>query len=223
MSGSTDPMSPIVRDPKPTRSRPCFDAIVMAASAGGIQALSEVLGSLPADLPVPVVVVQHRPEKSPDLLPRVLGRHTFLPVKTTSLSERLHPGTVYLAPAGLHLQVLADRTVIPMDGRRIQHVLSSANPLFTSASEVYDGRLIAVVLSGSGSDAAEGVRQVKAHGGTAIAQDKATSAFFGMPHAAIATGCIDRVLAVQDIGPALVHLVDTGSFPDEAAGIARSE
>ena len=82
-----------------------FDIIVLAASAGGVQAVSRLLSTLPADLPVPIVLVQHRSTHHPFLLPRVLGRRTSLKVKTAVAGERLHTGTVYVAPPDKHLLI----------------------------------------------------------------------------------------------------------------------
>lgn len=183
------------------------DLVVIAASAGGIQALQEILSGLPASFPAPIAIVQHRSRHHPDLLARVLGWHTPLRVKLVEESETLRPGTVYVAPPDLHLTVRADRSLALADGSRIRHVLSSANPLFTSAAEVFGGRLVAVILSGLGRDATDGVQGVKAAGGTVIAQNKATSQHFGMPQSAIATGCVDLILPLEDIAPALVRLV----------------
>jgi two-component system chemotaxis response regulator CheB len=181
--------------------------VVIAASAGGVEALKTVLSGLPANFPIPVAVVQHRTATPPNLLSRVLGRHTRLAVKTAEQAERMQPGTVYLAPPDLHLTVGPDRTACLMDGQRIRHVRSSANPLFATAAEVLGGRVLAVVLTGGDRDATDGVQTVRAHGGTIIAQDEATSACFAMPRSAIETGCVSRVLPLPDIAPALVDLV----------------
>ena len=94
-----------------------------------------------------------------------------------------------------------------VDGRRIRHLLCSANPLFDSSAAILGSQAIAVVLTGSGMDATDGVQSIKAHGGTVIAQDEATSEHFGMPSAAIRTGAVDHVLPIGDIVPTLMRLV----------------
>ena len=190
---------------------PPYNLIVMAASFGGVQALREILGKLPADFPAPIAIVQHRSTEPPNMLAKVLGRATLLAVKTAEEGETMRPGTVYLAPSDHHLQVQSGGVFHLMDGRRIHHLQSSANPLFDSAAGVFDGHLIAVVLTGSAHDATEGVQSVKARGGLVIAQDEATSEAFGMPGSAIATGCVDRILPLQEIGPALCRLVEAGA------------
>jgi two-component system chemotaxis response regulator CheB len=98
----------------------------------------------------------------------------------------------------------ADLRVALADGRKIRGVLSSANPLFESAARALPSRVIAVVLTGYDRDGTDGVQAVKRSGGIVIAQDEATSESFGMPRSAIETGCVDRVLPLQEIGPALV-------------------
>jgi two-component system chemotaxis response regulator CheB len=184
-----------------------YDLVVMAASAGGVQALQAVLSVLPVDFPVPIAVVQHRSTRLPNLLVRVLARHTPLTVKMAEPSEAMQPGTVYLAPPDLHLSVQSDGTLALSGGQKIRHVRSSANPLFESAAGAFGGRIIAVVLTGGDRDATDGVQSVKAHGWTVITQDEATSQCFGMPHAAIETGCVDWVLPLEDIGPRLIDLM----------------
>jgi two-component system, chemotaxis family, protein-glutamate methylesterase/glutaminase len=186
---------------------PPFGLVVMAASAGGVQALQQVLSSLPADFPAPICVVQHRSLHTPDLLPGVLGRSTRLKVKRSQPGERMEPGTVYLAPIDAHLLVNPDRTLAMTDGTRIRHVLSSANPLFISAAQATGKGTIGVVLTGNDGDATDGVQAIKQEGGLVIAQDRATSQNFGMPGSAIRTGAVDYILPLNLIGPALVDLV----------------
>lgn len=150
-------------------------------------------------------MVQHRTQHLPDLLPKVLGRRSTLPVKRAEPGEPILPGRVYLAPIEKHLVVQPDRTFAFRDGRRIRYVLSSANPLFTTAAEAL-GPVIGVVLTGKGADAPDGVQSIKAAGGIVIAQDQATAEHFEMPKSAIATGAVELVLPLEEIGPRLVKL-----------------
>jgi two-component system chemotaxis response regulator CheB len=183
-----------------------YDLVAIVASTGGVKALEEILAWLPADFPVPIAVVQHRSTQHPNLLARVLGRHTELTVKLAEEGEVLQPGKVYLAQPDLHLVVNDNRTLGLRNGHRIRHVLSSGNPLFESAAQALGERVIAIVLTGYDSDGTDGVQAVKNAGGTVIAQDEASSQAFNMPRSAIETGCVDRVLALGEIGPALVQL-----------------
>jgi two-component system chemotaxis response regulator CheB len=124
----------------------------------------------------------------------------------------MKPGTVYLAQPHLHLTVDGAHRFALVDHRRIRHLRSSANPLFSSAAEVFGPRLLAVVLTGLARDGTDGVQVVKKHGGTVIAQSEETCEEFSMPRSAIGTGCVDLVLPLEEIGPMLVRLV-TGERP----------
>ena len=186
---------------------PRYGLVAIAASAGGITALQALLSTLPRNLPVPVAVVLHRSRREVDLLPKVLGRSSTLPVRLAEPGKAVQPGTVYVAPADAHLVVGSDRRFELMDGGRIRHVLSSANPLFSSAAQVL-GPVIGVVLTGMGKDGSDGVQAVKQAGGIVIAQDEATSEWFSMPRSAIATGAVDYVLPLDRIGTKLLELLD---------------
>lgn len=185
------------------------DLVALAASAGGIQAISQILSALPASFPVPLAVVLHRGAGAPQALPRILARQTMLTVKLAEEGDVLRPGMVYVAPADRHLTVDADRKLHLGDGRRIKFVSSSANPLLDSAAASLGGRIIAIVLTGSGSNGTDGVQAVKATGGIVIAQDPATAMQAGMPRAAIDTGAVDYVLPLGEIAHALVRLTAT--------------
>jgi two-component system chemotaxis response regulator CheB len=203
------------RKPEPgwrDRSSPYFDLVVLAASADGVQALGQILSTLPVDWPIPVAVVQHRPPVQPNYLPQVLGRRTPLPVRLAEAGETLQPGTVYLSQPDRHLILEPDRTLTYHDGRRIRHLRSSAIPLLSSAAGVLGKRLIAVVLTGSGSDGTDGVQAVRDGGGIVIAQDPFTTRHPGMPSSAIRTGAVHYVLPLTEIGPALRSLVLEGRF-----------
>jgi two-component system, chemotaxis family, protein-glutamate methylesterase/glutaminase len=184
-----------------------FDIVVLAGSAGGLDALTAVLSSLPRDFPIPVAVTQ-----GPNLLADILSRHTALRVTQAKAGERLQSGTVYLAPSDLHLSVTPAHIFALSGGGRQSYVLSSADPLFLSVARVYAERVVAVVLSGYGQDGAEGARAVGRAGGTVLVQDEATAQAFGMPSAAIETGEVDAVLPLSAIGPALVQLAITGQL-----------
>ena len=183
-----------------------YAIVVIAASAGGVQALQKLLSALPHDFPLPIAVVQHRSSQAPNLLARVLGRHTPLTVKLEELGETMSAGTVYLASPHRHLVVRPGGTLALVDGHKIRHVLSSANPLFASAAEVFHGGVIAVVLTGGDSDATDGVQSVTQSGGMVIAQDEASCALFGMPRAAIASGAVHAVLPLGEIARELRRL-----------------
>jgi two-component system chemotaxis response regulator CheB len=183
------------------------ELIVLAASAGGLDALSAVFAPLPADFPVPLVAVLHRTAHGPSMLADVLNRRTSLRVKAAEAGELLLPGAAYLAPPGHHLTVTTHRRFALHEGPLVQHTRPAADPLFLSAAAVYGAHVIAVVLTGGLHDAAEGARAIGQAGGVVLAQDEATSQSFSMPEATIATGEVDAILAIEDIAPTLVRLI----------------
>ena len=139
-----------------------------------------------------------------------------LRVSTVVEGTALEPATIYVAPPGLHLLVNPDGTLSLSKAELVHFVRPSADLLFESAAASFTDRVIAVVLTGTGEDGANGVRAVKTMGGTVLAQDEATSAYFGMPRAAIETGCVDFVLPLDEIAECLDH-------PDPDHGPAMSE
>ena len=190
--------------------------IAIAASAGGIQALKKLLAALPADLCAAVVVVQHRNPAIQSYLPEILRRTTEMAVVNAHDGARIEPGFIYIARPDLHLTVAPGGEFLHVDGTRVRGVLSSANPLLESAATVFQGRTIAVVLTGSGMDATDGVQTVRAHGGVVIAQDPSTADYVGMPAAAIKSGAVDYVLPIDSIAPTLAAIV-RGERPAAAA------
>ena len=184
--------------------------MAVAASAGGLKALSRLFAALPADFPAALVVVQHLDPGHPSVMADILARRTRLAVKQAANGERLKVGTAYLAPPDRHLLVTPDGSVSLTDTDRVHFVRPSADLLFESVAAVFGTGAIAVVLTGTGSDGSQGVTAVKRAGGAVIAQD-ASAEFPGMPGAAIATGCVDFVLALDEIPAALRALLRTGT------------
>jgi two-component system chemotaxis response regulator CheB len=182
---------------------------VIAASAGGVEALQTVVRAFPPGFPGAVVIVQHRRPDVEFMLERVLQRVCDLPVRRAEDAATIEPGTVYIAPPDRHLLVHADRTFGYQNGHRRRYVLSSASTAFESAAKVFGPHLIAVVLTGAGVNGTDGVQNVKAEGGTVIVQDPATARFRDMPRAAIATGVVDRILPLEQIAPAVVSIVQS--------------
>ncbi|MBI2209573.1 MAG: chemotaxis protein CheB [Deltaproteobacteria bacterium] len=195
-----------------TSSNGAFDIVALAASAGGLRALSEVLAALPADFPASIVVVQHLDPRHRSLMADILSRRTALRVKQAEEGNRLNPGVAYIAPPNRHLLVNSDSTLSLSQSELVHFVRPSADLLFESVAASYKDRSIAVVLSGTGSDGSMGVQAIKKMGGTVIVQDEKTSEFFGMPGAAIQSGSADFILPLDEIPSALVTLVSTGDI-----------
>ena len=194
--------------------------IVVAASAGGVMALQAIVAGLPGGLPAAVVILQHRTPQHPSMLWHILARQTRLPVADAVAGETLRPGTIYVARPDLHLMIGAQRQFADVNGTRIRGVRASANPLMETAADVYTDRTIAVVLTGSGFDATDGVQAVRRAGGIVIAQDPASAAFRSMPASAIGTGAVDHVLPLDAIAPALVVLTRGEALPKSTATAA---
>jgi two-component system chemotaxis response regulator CheB len=187
-----------------------FDIVALAASAGGLTALSRVLAALPADFPAVIVVVQHLDPRHRSLMADILSRRTPLQVKQAEEGEWVSAATVYIAPPNRHLLVNSDGTLSLTQSELVHFVRPSADLLFESVAASYRERAIAVVLTGTGSDGAMGVQAIKKMGGTVIAQDEGSAEFFGMPRAAIQSGSVDFVLPLDEIPTALVTLVIKG-------------
>jgi two-component system chemotaxis response regulator CheB len=184
-----------------------YRVLAVAASAGGIGALSTLLGGLPADLPVPVLIVQHLAPHYATSVDQVLGRRSRLPVQLAKDGRRIGPGTVYVAPPDHHLLAAPDETLRLTDTERINYVRPSADPLFASVAEVYGSAVIACVLTGAGRDGSAGVAEVKAHGGTVLVEDPETAWCRSMPEAALANCEPDAVLPLDALAPAIGRLL----------------
>ena len=188
-----------------------FEIVALAASAGGLAALSAVLSALPADFPAALVVVQHLDPRHRSLMADILDRRTPLTVKQAEEGDHLSSGNVYIAPPDRHLLVNPDGTLSLSQSKLVHFVRPSADLLFESTAASYKDRAIAVVLTGTGSDGSLGVKAIKETGGTVIVQDEKTSEFSGMPSAATQTGQVDFVLSLEEIPLALMTLVMKGA------------
>ena len=192
---------------QPNLSQEAFDLVAIAASAGGLNALSEVLSALPANFPATIVIVQHLDPRHRSLMADILSRRTPLKVKQAQEGDCLELGMVYIAPPNRHLLVNPDQTLSLTQSELVHFVRPSADLLFDSVAASHKEKAIAVVLTGTGNDGAMGVQAIDKMGGTVIAQDKETAEFFGMPGAAINTGAVDFILPLVEIAPALISLV----------------
>jgi two-component system chemotaxis response regulator CheB len=182
-----------------------YDVVATASSAGGVTALSELVGQLLPDLAATVVMVQHLDPRHGSLLADILSRRTLLRVRAAADGERIRPATIYVAPPDHHVLVDAGGVIHLNQAELVHFVRPSADLLFESVAAAFRERAIAVVLSGTGSDGAMGVRAIKKMGGTVIVQ--ADPDFDGMPLAARGSGAVDYLLPLAEIGPAINRLV----------------
>jgi two-component system CheB/CheR fusion protein len=183
------------------------DLVVVGSSAGGIEALSILVNGLPANFPAPIVLAQHLDPNRPSNLDVILRRRTSLPVQVVNSHTVLQVGTIYVVPSNRHVTISDGSVELQADhGRRPR---PSVDRLLSSAAEVFGERLIAVILTGSGSDGAAGAVDVKNAGGTVIVQDPQTARYPSMPLALPPT-VIDFEVPIERIGPLLYELL-TGS------------
>jgi two-component system chemotaxis response regulator CheB len=182
--------------------------VVIAASAGALPAIIDVLAPLPADFPAAIVLVQHRGSAEPQALVEILAKRTRLRVRHAEDGALLEPGTVHICPPGLHMT--SEHSMRLIDGPKLRFVRPNADLMFASVAQTYGDRAIGVVLSGCGSDAALGSLSIAHAGGTVIAQDERTCGFADMPAAALKIGAVELVLTPAEIAVELERLIDGG-------------
>ena len=184
---------------------PTHDIIVIGASAGGLDAVTNVVKRLPSNLPATVFIVIHSSPEGPGLLPEILGRAATIPVTAARNRERIVRGHIYVPPADFHL-VISDGHLRLSHGPREHRFRPAVDPLFRSAAEHYGPRVIGVVLSGSMADGTHGLMLIKSRGGVAIAQDPDDALFPAMPRSAIERVHVDHVLPSEQIGAVITEL-----------------
>jgi len=180
-------------------SPPCVDAVVIGCSAGGLEALREILPGLPADFPVPVIVVAHSGMDGDLLMAEVLERDCPLRVSGASEKEVAVPGHVYIAPGGYHLLIEADGSFSLSVDPKVCNCRPSIDVLFESAADAYGERLIGVLLTGANHDGSRGLLAIRRAGGVGVVQDPATALVATMPQAAIDIDGADHVVPLRDI------------------------
>ena len=179
----------------------------LAASAGGLEALTSLLKNLPKHDSICIVIAQHLSPDHESLLANLLSRESNLPVINAKHGMPLMLGTAIVIPPGYNGTV-SDDIIFLQSNRKPGVPKPSANDLFISLAEAYQDRAVGVVLSGTGSDGARGCREIKARDGFVFAQQPNEAKYEGMPKTAIETGCIDRVLNVAKIAEELIRLAN---------------
>ena len=191
-----------------SRIRP--QSLLIGSSTGGPQALTLLISQLADNLnQVPMLITQHMPPTFTTILADHLSRAGKRPVHEAVDGQSITPGGIYLAPGGWHMRVARGKAgpVIALDdGALINFCKPAVDPLFQSAVEVWGDALLAVVLTGMGSDGSRGAAEIAAAGGSIIAQDEATSVVWGMPGAVAAAGLCSAVLPLESIGPKITQL-----------------
>jgi two-component system, chemotaxis family, protein-glutamate methylesterase/glutaminase len=184
--------------------------LLIGSSTGGPQALMSVVGEIGAVIDrFPVLITQHMPPTFTTILAEHLARASNRPAREAVDGEAVKAGHIYLAPGGRHMRVVrhgAEAVIALDDGPPVNFCKPAVDPLFTSAIDVWQGAVLAVVLTGMGSDGMRGGKDIVAAGGSIIAQDEATSVVWGMPGAAANAGICAAVLPLNQIAPKLIRL-----------------
>ena len=203
--------------PKAARARaegvseaPAAECVVIAASTGGPTALQAVVSGLPAGFPAAVLVVQHIPRGFTRSLAERLDARSAIPVREAHDGEQVVPGTVLIAPAGIHTKLARRRGAIEIaldeEPRDALH-RPSADVLMVSAAEAFGPRVVGIVLTGMGSDGAEGLRAIREKGGLTQAESEETCVIYGMPKAAIEAGVVHRVVPIERVAGEILAAV----------------
>jgi two-component system chemotaxis response regulator CheB len=188
------------------------DIIVIGASAGGLDALPRLIGSLPEDLPASVFVVLHISPQGPSLVPDIIGRATSLSVAHAVDGESVRKGHVYVAPPNHHLQLEGTHVRLSRGPRENFH-RPSIDALFRTAAESYGPRVVGVVLTGYLDDGTAGLHAVKSLGGIAIVQDPKNALAPAMPRSALRNVKVNHCVPLAKIGPLLIRLATTPDIP----------
>lgn len=184
-----------------------FDVVVIAASAGGLQAMRAILMALPPEFPAAILVQTHLNPTYPSVLVDILRWHTSLPVDWAADGATLRPGTVTIAPQGQHVRVSPKGRLSLVSWAHLGYTKPRADGLFESVATSFQARALGVVLTGYLDDGARGARAIHEHGGRVLVQDPASAEAADMPNATMRTGCADFVLPLQALGAALTALV----------------
>ncbi|MGF6114584.1 chemotaxis protein CheB [Pseudomonas sp. ADAK2] len=185
---------------------PTVEAIVIGASAGGVEALLNILSPLRKGFALPIIVVLHLPDDRRSQLTEVFARRVSLPVLEASDKTLVVPGTLYFAVPGYHLSVEQDRSFSLSLEDRVHHSRPAIDYLFESAADAYGPTLAAVLLTGANRDGASGLAQVKHRGGFTVVQDPDEAQVATMPQAALDLHQPDHILPIRGIGRLLVEL-----------------
>lgn len=192
------------------------DIVVIGTSTGGPNALVELVSGLPEDLGVPVLVVQHMPPLFTASLAKSLNTKSALTVKEAAHGEAILPGIVYIAPGGKHMeiemtnQVLKDARIRLTEAPPENSCRPSVDVLFRSAAKYYGKNILAVIMTGMGSDGLEGVRLIKGQGGYCITQTEASCVVYGMPRAVDEKGLSDKKVPLEQLAHHITERVRQG-------------
>jgi two-component system chemotaxis response regulator CheB len=188
---------------------PNFRIVVMGTSTGGPLAVREIISALPANFPLPILLVQHLEAAFDQSYADWLQESTGLKVGLARGGPLPGPGTLSVAPVGTHLKIDGNELVLD-DGPEVFNQKPAVDVLFSSAT-TFGKRVLAVLLTGMGRDGAQGCLEIRQHGGYTLVQDQASSAIFGMPRAAIELQAASEILSLSNFAKRMVALVQEGA------------
>jgi two-component system chemotaxis response regulator CheB len=180
--------------------------IAIGASAGGVEALSLLLPALPTELAAPVFIVLHQPRHRPSLLVDIFKLRCDLPVREAEDKEAVEPGTIYFAPPDYHLLIDEGPRLALSADELVHYSRPSIDVLFESAADIYEDRLLGILLTGANEDGASGMAAIHRAGGTTVVQKPETAIAASMPASALARTPVDRVLTLDGIAALLRSL-----------------
>jgi two-component system chemotaxis response regulator CheB len=184
-----------------------YEAVVIGASAGGMEALKKLLAVLPKSFGAPIVIVQHLSPHSDNYLARRLNELCKIHVKEADEKEKITAGTAYIAPPNYHLLIEQDKTMSLSADRKVNFSRPSIDVLFDSAAEVFRKGLIGVILTGANNDGSKGLKNIRKFGGLAIVQEPGSAETSAMPRAAIEAAGADFILTIDQISNKLIELI----------------
>jgi len=193
-----------MKQERKTRGVGTYKAVAVGASAGGNKAVAAVLSSLPADFPLPIVIVQHVHPTQDEHFFEPFNNEAKLRVGEAKDKEAANPGQVYFAPPNYHLLVERGGALALSVDEKVNHARPSIDVLFESAAHAWAPHLIGVILTGANHDGAQGLRLIRSLGGLTIAQDPATANCSAMPQAAIDAGGVCETVPLEQIGELLI-------------------
>ena len=196
---------PVLRPAPAARPRRHYSLLAIGTSTGGPVALQTVLTALPANFPMPIVLVQHMPATFTRAFAERLNSQCKISVKEAADGDALRAGQALLAPGGKQLMITKGGKIKVLPGDERLNYKPSVDITFASAANVYRDQVLAVVLTGMGADGCEGARLLKQNGSSVWAQDEATSVIYGMPMAVAKANLTDEILPLQQIGPRLAE------------------
>lgn len=201
------PLPPFQKEVPPKGT---VDSVVIGVSTGGPQALKFLIAQLPEDFPVPICVAMHMPVGYTELYAQRLDGISKVRVKEASEGDYLQPGLVLIAPGGKHLTLIksGDKVLAHLDEKPFDSPHKpSVNELFRSASEVFEKRVLGIIMTGMGTDGKEGAAWIKSKGGLIFTEDESSCVVFGMPKAVLDAGLSDRTVPLEKMVNAIMEVL----------------